>query len=154
MSDPDAVARELLRSMPGDPAQSAEFFLRQPDESAWMTMEKAGGMRVNMLWEDPETGASVALLDVPEGAGIPKRHRHASDQSMYCLSGEYVYLEPKPELVLIPGSYYRNPAGNFHGPTVARTRCLLLETYYGPHYFEMPDYHTEETVRGVLEDKS
>ena len=61
MSDPDAVARELLRSMPGDPAQSAEYFLREPDESAWMTMEKAGGMRVNMLWEDPETGAWTRL---------------------------------------------------------------------------------------------
>ena len=39
-----------------------------------------------------------------------------------------------------------------HGPTKAHTRCLLLEIYDGPHYFELPDFHSEDTV-GRIADK-
>jgi quercetin dioxygenase-like cupin family protein len=121
-----------------------EILIPEPDPKKWVTIEKAGGLRVNTLYENPETGASIALLDVPEGAGIPIRHRHASNQFMYCISGEYEYLNPG--LVLKAGSFYSNPKGHDHGPTVARSHCLLLEIYDGPHYFEVPSFHSEETV--------
>ena len=35
-------------------------------------------------------------------------------------------------------------------PTVARKRSLLIETYDGPHYYEKPSFHTDETIGGFL----
>jgi len=128
-----------------------EILLPEPDPTKWVTLDKAGGMRLNVLWEHPETGASIALLEAPEGAGIPIRHVHASNQFMYCLEGEYEYLEPG--LTLRPGSFYMNPQGNPHGPTVARRPSLLIEIYDGPHYFERPSYHSETTVGKIAEQK-
>jgi hypothetical protein len=46
-----------------------------------------------------------------------------------------------------------NPKGNPHGPTVADSRCLLLEIYDGPHYFELPTFHTKETVGKIAAAK-
>jgi 2,4'-dihydroxyacetophenone dioxygenase len=122
-----------------------------PDDAGWVTVPKTGGMRVYTYWEDKKSGASIALLDVPEGAEIPIRHRHASNQFMYCIEGTYEYLNPG--LVLEKGTFYMNPKGNPHGPTLARTRCLLLEIYDGPHYFELPSFHTKDTVGKIAGKK-
>jgi quercetin dioxygenase-like cupin family protein len=128
-----------------------ELHLPEPDPDNWVTLGKTGGIRVNTLWENEETGATIALLDIPEGAGIPIRHSHASNQFMYCLEGEYEYMEPE-SLVLREGSFYMNPKDNPHGPTRANRRTLVLEIYDGPHYYDLPPYHTKETV-GRLVDK-
>ena len=130
---------------------SMESLMANPPADNWVTLEKTGGIRVNTLWENEETGASVALLDIPKGAGIPIRHKHGSNQMMYCLKGRYEYLEPK-SLILEEGAFYSNPKGQYHGPTVALEDCLLLEVYDGPHYTELPPYHTEETVGKIVAD--
>src|SRR5262245_38054319 len=109
-------------------------------------------MRVYKLWEDPKTGASFCILDVPKGAGIPISHRHASNQFMYCIKGTYEYSNPG--LTLNAGSFYMNPKGHPHGPTVAKSRCLLLEAYDGPHYFEVPSFHTKKTVGRIAKAAS
>jgi len=124
--------------------RTREVLIEKPAPDGWVTVEKTGGFRIYKFWEDPRTGASICLLDVPKGASIPIRHRHASNQFMYCIKGRYEYVGPG--LLLKPGSFYMNPKGHPHGPTVARTRCLLLEIYDGPHYFKTPSFHSEETV--------
>lgn len=123
-----------------------ELLIPEPDDDNWTVMDLAEGVRFNVLYENPETGASISIVEFEPGSGIPSRHRHASNQFMYCLEGEYEYLEPEPGTVLHPGSFYMNPKGNPHGPTRAHTFCRLLEIYDGPHYFETPDFHTDETV--------
>lgn len=125
---------------------SEELLLKEPDPDKWVTLDKAGGLRVNVLWENPETGATISIMEVPKGAGIPTRHAHASNQFMYCLEGEYRYLEPEPGIVLRPGSFYWNPKGNPHGPTRAEMPSRLIEIYDGAHYFATPDFHTDQTV--------
>lgn len=114
-----------------------EVLITEPDPEKWVTLKKTG-VRVYTLWEDPETGASIALLDFPEGAGMLSRHSHASNQFMYCLEGEYEYLSSG--LVLRPGSFYWNPKGTEHGPTRAHSHTRLIEIYDGPHYTVKPDY--------------
>ena len=121
-----------------------EILISELDPKGWVTIANTGGLRVYKFWENPKTGASICLLDVPKGARIPIRHRHASNQFMYCIKGVYEYLEPG--LLLNPGSFYMNPKGNPHGPTVARANCIMLEIYDGPHYFERPSFHTAATV--------
>lgn len=126
------------------PRRTKEILIDKLDPRAWVTLPKTGGIRIYKFWENPKTGAHFCLLDVPKGATVPVRHRHASNQFMYCIEGRYEYVNPG--LVLKPGSFYMNPKGNPHGPTVARTRCLLLESYDGPHYFKRPSFHTDATV--------
>ncbi|MBX3551719.1 MAG: cupin domain-containing protein [Pseudolabrys sp.] len=109
------------------------------------------GFRQYFLWQNPDTGGSVALLDFAEGARVPVKHTHASNQFMYCIEGEYEYTDSN--LVLRPGSFYMNPKDHPHGPTLARKRSLLIEMYDGPHYYEKPVYHTEKTVGTLGLDK-
>jgi 2,4'-dihydroxyacetophenone dioxygenase len=124
-----------------------ELLVDKLDPKRWVTLSKnTGGIRIYQLWVDKKTGAHFCLLDVPKGGTVPIRHRHASNQFMYCLKGQYEYKTPGGKLVLKPGSFYMNPKGNYHGPTVARSRCLLLECYDGPHYFEKPSFHTSKTI--------
>ena len=119
------------------------------DPEKWMTFENIE-LRQYILWENPATGGSIALLDFPAGSGIPEKHSHASNQFMYCLQGEYEYTDSN--IILTAGNFYMNPKDHPHGPTLARKRSLLLEIYDGPHYYNMPGFHTEETVGKLTPD--
>jgi quercetin dioxygenase-like cupin family protein len=100
------------------------------------------GVSEKLLFRDEETGASIALIRFAKGTGIPKPHSHASNQSMYCLSGKYEYTATG--LTLVPGTFYCNVKGNVHGPTYAHEDTIVVEIYDGPHYPQMPDWYTDE----------
>lgn len=116
-------------------------------EEEWLDFPDYG-FRQYFLWKNPATGASIALLDYEKGGTIPTRHTHASNQFMYCLEGDYEYTDSG--LRLRPGSFYMNPKGHPHGPTVAHEKTKLIEIYDGPHYDEKPVFHTDETIDGFL----
>ena len=67
---------------------------------------------------------------------------HASNQFMFCLSGKYEYT--RTGVVLTPGSFYWNPKGNVHGPTLAHEETIVLEVYDGPHYPERPSWYADD----------
>ena len=100
------------------------------------------GLSQKMLWRNERTGASIALILFRKGAGIPERHVHASNQFMYCLSGAYEYM--KSGILLTRHTFYWNPQGNPHGPTMAREESVFLEIYDGPHYPGTPSFYTRE----------
>lgn len=99
------------------------------------------GVFEKMLWRDEATGASIALIKFAKGASIPKPHSHASNQFMYCLSGSYEYTSTGVKL--LPGSFYCNPKGKVHGPTLAHDETVVVEIYDGPHYPEVPEWYTD-----------
>lgn len=115
--------------------------LIQAEDMEWRE-KSLKGVSEKMLWRDEETGASIALIRFDEGAGLPKPHKHASNQFMYCLSGLYEYTSTG--VTLRPGTFYCNPEGNVHGPTYAHEETVVLEIYDGPHYPETPDFYTDE----------
>lgn len=115
--------------------------LLHADELAWRAKSLAG-LSQKMLWRDEETGASIALVRFERGAGIPTVHAHASNQFMFCLSGRYVYT--RTGKVLTPGTFYWNPKGHEHGPTLAEEDSVLLEIYDGPHYATTPSFYTDD----------
>ena len=119
----------------------------QLDDENWLDFPDYG-FKQYFLWKNEETSATVALLVFEEGGGVPMKHTHASNQFMYCLDGEYAYTDS--DLVLTKGSFYMNPKDHPHGPTVARKRSLLIELYDGPHYYEKPSFHTDETIGDFL----
>ena len=117
------------------------------DPSKWIDFADYG-LRQYFLWKNPATGASIALLEFAKGGRIPVKHTHASNQFMYCLEGDYEYVDVG--LRLTPGSFYMNPKDHPHGPTIAHERSMLIEIYDGPHYYEKPVFHTEATIGEFL----
>jgi quercetin dioxygenase-like cupin family protein len=117
------------------------------DPAQWIDFPEYG-FRQYFLWKNPDTGASIALLDYQKGGRIPVKHSHASNQFMYCLEGDYEYTDSR--LRLKPGSFYMNPKDHPHGPTIAHERSLLIEIYDGPHYYEKPIFHTDESIGEFL----
>jgi quercetin dioxygenase-like cupin family protein len=115
--------------------------LLQTEDLEWVDKSLAG-LSHKMLWRDPETEASIALVRFEKGSGIPSEHRHASNQFMFCLSGRYVYLPTGTTLT--KGSFYWNPKGTVHGPTLAEETSVLLEVYDGPHYPERPSFYDND----------
>lgn len=125
--------------------KTLEMLITTLDPEKWRNIP--AGFRIYPLWEHPKTGASIALFECPKGVGVPVRHVHASNQFMYCLKGKYEYTATG--ITLEPGSFYMNPKGHPHGPTLAHENSLMLEMYDGPHYFKRPEYHTDATVGSV-----
>ena len=115
--------------------------LLQTADLEWVEKSLAG-LSHKMLWRDPETEASIALVRFEQGSGIPSEHKHASNQFMFCLSGRYVYLQTGTTLT--KGSFYWNPKGCAHGPTLAEETSILLEVYDGPHYPERPEFYDND----------
>ncbi len=124
---------------PGAPAR--EEILLQSETMAWRPKSLAG-LHEKLLWRDDATGASIALVKFDPGAGIPEPHRHASNPFMFCLQGKYEYTATG--VVLTAGSFYGNPKGQVHGPTLAHEETIVLEIYDGPHYPERPSWYTRD----------
>jgi len=127
------------RLLAGAPA--LEEILVQSGAMEWRP-KSLTGLYEKMLWRDEATGASIALVKFDKGAGIPEPHRHASNQFMLCLTGKYEYT--RTGVVLTPGSFYGNPKGNVHGPTLAHEETIVVEIYDGPHYPERPTWYAND----------
>ena len=124
---------------PGAPG--LEEILVQSGAMEWRA-KSLKGLHEKMLWRDEASGASIALVKFDKGAGIPEPHRHASNQFMFCLSGKYEYT--RTGVVLTAGSFYGNPRGNVHGPTLAHEETIVVEIYDGPHYPERPSWYASD----------
>lgn len=122
-----------------------EEILVQTADMPWRPKSLAG-VHEKMLFRNEASGASVALIKFDKGARIPTPHMHASNQMMLCLQGKYEYTSTG--VVLVPGSFYCNPKGSVHGPTLAHEETIVVEIYDGPHYPQRPDwYDNDEDAR-------
>ena len=132
-------SKTLPTTPPGMP--SLDEILIHTAEVPWRAKSLAG-VHEKMLWRDEATGASIALIRFDKGASIPTPHLHASNQFMYCLQGHYEYTSTG--VTLRPGSFYCNPKGNVHGPTLAHEETVVVEMYDGPHYPERPSWYSND----------
>ncbi|SFA53168.1 ChrR Cupin-like domain-containing protein [Paracoccus halophilus] len=137
------MSNEKPSMPPGAP--KLEEILLQSNDMPWRA-KSLKGVHEKMLWRDDESGASIALIKFEKGASIPQPHLHASNQMMFCLSGHYEYT--LTGVALRAGSFYCNPKGNVHGPTIAHEETVVVEIYDGPHYPVRPDwYDNDEDAR-------
>ena len=109
------------------PRRTKEILIAGLDPKKWR--EIWPGFRVYSLRRSRGKGLSIGLFHCAKGVGSTP-HRHASNQFMYCLKGEYFY--PATGVRIKPGSFYMNPRGRAHGPAVALKETLMLEMYDGP----------------------
>jgi 2,4'-dihydroxyacetophenone dioxygenase len=130
----------MTATTPTLPPSIAEILIHS-GEVPWRAKSLAG-VHEKMLWRDEETGASIALIRFDKGASIPTPHLHASNQFMFCLQGHYEYTSTG--VTLRPGSFYCNPKGNVHGPTLAHEETVVVEIYDGPHYPERPSWYSND----------
>ena len=110
-------------------APSLEEILLETNEMPWQA-KASKGVYEKMLWRDEVTGALIALIRYEKGAGTPKPHAHVSNQMMFCLSGHFEYSTTG--VTLKAGSFYCNPKGNVHGPSVAIEESVMVEIFDGP----------------------
>jgi len=141
--EPIGMTKIQSDSTPSTPTgkPSMEEILIHAAQMEWRP-KSLPGLFEKMLWRDEQTGASIGLIKFERGCSIPMPHSHASNQFMYCLSGKYEYTRTK--VTLLPGSFYCNPKGVVHGPTLAHEETVILEIYDGPHYPQKPDWYTDE----------
>ncbi len=132
--------KEMVPHLPEGMADVGEVLL-QTAEIPWRE-KSLKGLYEKMLWRDEESGATIALIRFDKGVGIPSEHLHSSNQFMYCLEGRYEYTATG--ITLTPGSFYWNPKGHVHGPTIAHERTVFLEIYDGPHYPQRPDWYDDD----------
>jgi 2,4'-dihydroxyacetophenone dioxygenase len=132
-----------IQGLPASPngAPAFEELLLQSESMEWRP-KSLPHLFEKMLWRDETTGGSIALIRFDKGCSIPTPHFHASNQFMFCLKGRYEYTPTK--VVLTQGSFYWNPKGNVHGPTIAHEDTIVLEIYDGPHYPERPSWYTND----------
>jgi quercetin dioxygenase-like cupin family protein len=138
-SAPDS-SREQAGALPdGELGFRFRETLLRTGDLEWVDKSLAG-LSHKTLWRNDETGASITLVRFLAGSGIPGRHSHASNQFMFCISGRYTYIPTG--LTLTTGSFYWNPKGSLHGPTLAEETTVLLEIYDGPHYPTQPEWYS------------
>jgi len=136
--DDEAAARDMI----GDYLKMQGFNVTLCDggKSLRAAVERAKPDLVVLDLNMPEEDG-LSLVRFLKGSGIPSRHSHASNQFMFCLSGRYTYTPTG--LTLTEGSFYWNPKGSLHGPTLAEEESVLLEIYDGPHYPTQPEWYTD-----------
>jgi quercetin dioxygenase-like cupin family protein len=132
--------QKMVPPIPAGMASLDEVLL-QSNDIPWRAKSLAG-VSEKMLWRDEKLGSSIALIKFDAGASIPEPHLHASNQFMFCLKGKYEYT--KTGVTLTPGSFYCNPKGNVHGPTLAHEETIVLEIYDGPHYPQRPSWYSND----------
>lgn len=137
----DKREERLYDSATSDAMKALQEVLVQTQDMDWVKKTLAG-LSHKMLWRNPATEASIALIRFEKGAGIPGAHKHASNQMMFCLEGKYRYIPTGTTLT--PGCFYLNPRSVVHGPTVADETSVFLEIYDGPHYPQRPDWYESD----------
>lgn len=132
--------KDMVPNLPDDAPDIGEVLL-DTDGIPWRE-KSLKGLHEKMLWRDQDSEASIALIRFEKGVGIPAPHSHASNQFMFLLKGRYEYTATG--VTLTPGSFYWNPKGHVHGPTIAHEESIFLEIYDGPHYPQRPSWYTDD----------
>ncbi len=89
------------------------------------------GVKEKILWENPETGAIIALIRYPAGSrGIPHTHPKANEAG-YAFEGEVA--DQKGNRVSYTGLFSVTPKGVEHSGGVTFTKdTIILLSWDGP----------------------
>jgi len=83
------------------------------------------GVKEKILWENPETGATIIMIKYPEGV-VGRNHTHTkSNEAGYYLQGEV-------EGQNVTGLFGVNPKGVEHGKARFTKETTVILSYDGP----------------------
>jgi anti-sigma factor ChrR (cupin superfamily) len=127
-----AFAQEAGRGKAAQPARasSAQPIVKPAENLQWTDLDPAGapGVKVADLWGDHAKGAFGAFFKLPAGFAAPL-HTHTHEMKVVIVSGTYIQApEGKPEFRLGPGSYFKQPGGNYRHTTTCdkAAECLFF----------------------------
>ncbi len=86
----------------------------------------------NSLDEQAKTGSRTRLVRFAPGARTTVPFIHDYHEEVYLLEGDQVQAaaEARPQAGYPAHTYFKRPAGTWHGPFHSETGCLLLEVHY------------------------
>ncbi len=132
--------KEMVPHLP-DGMTNVEEIILQTADIPWRE-KTLKGLYEKMLWRAEDDQGSIALIKFEKGVGVPAPHSHDSNQFMFILEGHYEYTASGVNLKA--GSFYWNPKGHVHGPTIAHEETVYLEIYDGPHYPQRPSWYSDD----------
>ena len=123
---PEGVAVARRRLLADEPSPPSVYL--KVGEMPWEET-KFPGIRMKVLYAEPDSGMSTILFKLEPGAEIPL-HEHRAVEQTYVLEGRFVDDEGEA----LPGEFVWRPAGNTH---VARAPegALLLGIFLKPNHF-------------------
>lgn len=123
---PADLKAKLMARIQTEPQRQAsagsEFTFVRASEGTWL--EVAAGMKMKVLYNDPVTQRTTALVRFAPGYRHAP-HRHAAVEELFVLEGGCL-CEGQ---ALLPGDYHRSAAGSRHHETSTDDGCLLLITF-------------------------
>jgi len=114
-----AQGSEEAKAKTAPKAAASRLVVMPASDLRWADLDPTGapGVKIADLWGDHMTGAYGAFFELPAGFAVPL-HTHTYDIKVVIVSGTYIQSpEGKPEFRLGPGSYFRQPGGNYRHTT-------------------------------------
>ena len=132
---PPAVRTRLLANLALEAAPAADTGQPRPDimadfiyirasEGRWS--EFSPGVMVKVLYTDPTTKRSTALVRMAPGTRLPQ-HQHLAVEELFVLQGD---CHIAPGQVLQAGDYFRAEANSVHGMTFTEAGTTFLTLYW------------------------
>lgn len=88
----------------------------------------------NTLDENKKCGMRTRIVRFAPGARTRVPFVHDYHEEVYLLEGDQVLLgmdgQIAPDAVTRAGTFFKRPAGTYHGPFASDGGCLLLEIHY------------------------
>jgi anti-sigma factor ChrR (cupin superfamily) len=133
---PIMLATTVLARSPGQAGRAATPIFTPAEALQWTDLDPKGapGVKVVDLWGDHTKGSFGAYLKLPAGFAVPL-HTHTHEMRVVFLSGTYIQApEGKPETRLGPGSYMRQPGGDYRHTTSCdkASDCVFFVESDGP----------------------
>jgi len=128
---PPAVRTRLLANLALEAAPAADTGQSRPDMTADFVYIRASegrwsefspGVMVKVLYTDPTTKRSTALVRMAPGTRLP-RHQHLAVEELFVLQGD---CHIAPGQVLQAGDYFRAEANSVHGMTFTEAGTTFL----------------------------
>ena len=114
-----AQGSEEAKAKTAPKAAASRLVVMPASDLRWTDLDPTGapGVKIAALWGDPTKGAYGAFFKLPAGFAVPL-HTHTYGIKVVIVSGTYIQSpEGKPEFRLGPGSYFRQPGGNYRHTT-------------------------------------
>ena len=102
------------------PDMTADFIYIRASEGRWS--EFSPGVMVKVLYTDPTTKRSTALVRMAPGTRLPQ-HQHLAVEELFVLQGD---CHIAPGQVLQAGDYFRAEANSVHGMTFTEAGTTFL----------------------------
>jgi quercetin dioxygenase-like cupin family protein len=119
-----AITAEVASTPTPSPQGVVDFYYVHASAGTWRSL--VPGVQVKLLFTDPQTNRSTAIIRMAPGTRLP-RHHHLGVEELFVLEGDCHVM---PDQILHAGDYFRAEAGSLHDTTFTETGTTFLALYW------------------------